>query len=90
MDTDAASVPPEGAHTKEELKAALQAFKKRLKLHQLDDESRLGHGAMSRGGNSGIVGIRPPNQFPRSVWEALVQQGKLRYLGDGLYGRGGD
>lgn len=73
--------------TKEELKRALQAFKKRLKLHQLDDESRLGHGATSKGGNSGIVGIRPPEQFPQEIWEALVEKGKLEYLGNGLYGR---
>ncbi len=68
-----------------ELKKALRAFRKRLKLTRLDDESRLGHGAMSSGGRSGIVAIPPPTQFPQAVWDELVRQGKLRYAGHGLY-----
>ncbi|MGE3163412.1 MAG: hypothetical protein AB7O52_00750 [Planctomycetota bacterium] len=74
--------------TKEELKRAVQAFRKRLKLFQLDDESRIGHSAMSSGGKSGIVGIRLPDGFAPAVWEKLVAQGKLKYMGNGLYGRG--
>lgn len=73
------SIPPE------ELKRAFQAFKKRLKLARLDDESRLGHRAMSSGGKSGIQAIQPPNQYPRAVWDELVRQGKLCYAGQGLY-----
>ncbi|MEM7163848.1 MAG: hypothetical protein AAF581_00200 [Planctomycetota bacterium] len=73
--------------TKEELQQAMKAFKKRLKLHRLDDESRLGHGAMTKGGQSGIVGIRCPEQFPQEIWDALVEKGKIEYLGNGLYGR---
>lgn len=69
----------------EELKRAFQAFKKRLKLARLDDESRLGHRAMSTGGKSSIQGIQPPNQYPRAVWDELVRLGKLRYAGQGLY-----
>ena len=68
-----------------QLKNALKAFKKRLKLTRLDDESRLGHGAMSIGGQSGIVAIAPPAQYPRAVWDELVRQGKLRRAGHGLY-----
>ena len=75
------------APTKEELKFALKAFRKRLKLNQLDDESRLGFGAMTSGGKSGIVGIRPPEQFPQQIWDILVEQGRLAYMGNGLYGR---
>lgn len=71
--------------SKEELKQALKAFRKRLKVTRLDDESRIGYGAMSGGGKSGIVAIRPPNQFATTVWEELVKQGKLRYVGQGLY-----
>lgn len=67
------------------LKSAFKAFKKRLKMARLDDESRLGHGPMSAGGRSGIVAIVPPDQFPREVWNALVEQGKLRRAGQGLY-----
>lgn len=69
----------------EELRRAFQAFKKRLKLARLDDESRLGHRAMSTGGKSSIQAIQPPNQYPRAVWDELVRQGKLRYVGQGLY-----
>jgi hypothetical protein len=69
----------------ETLKRALKAFKKRLKLTKQDDESRLGHSAMTKGETSAIVGIRPPGEFPPEVWEELVQQGILRYEGHGLY-----
>jgi hypothetical protein len=67
------------------LKRALKAFRKRLKLMKQDDESRLGHGAMTPGLRSAIVGIRPPGEFPQEVWEELVRQGKLRHEGHGLY-----
>jgi hypothetical protein len=69
----------------ENLKLALKAFNKRLRLTRLDDESRLGHGAMTGGGKSGICAISPPNQFPRAVWDELVRLGKLKYVGQGLY-----
>lgn len=61
-----------------QLKNVLKAFKKRLKLTRLDDESRLGHGAMSSGGQSGIVAISPPTRYPQAVWDELVRQGKCR------------
>lgn len=71
--------------TPQELKKALKAFRKRLKLTCLDDQSRLGVGPMSSGRQSGIVGITPPNQYPQSVWEELVRQGKLKSAGGGMY-----
>ena len=76
-----ATEPP----SKEELKLALKAFKKRLKLTRLDDESRLGYGPMSNGGKSGVVAITPPNQFPPAVWEELARQGRLKKAGHGTY-----
>jgi len=88
MSTDQPGNPPTGGSAgvpADELKKAYQAFKKRLKLTRLDDESRLGHGAMTQGGRSGIMAIQPPNQYPRAVWDELVRQGKLRYAGQGLY-----
>ncbi len=69
----------------QELNAALKAFRKRLKLTQLDDQSRIGVGPMSSGRPSGIVAITPPDQFPPAVWEELARQGKLRRAGSGLY-----
>jgi hypothetical protein len=68
-----------------ELKAAMKAFRKRLKLTCLDDQSRIGVGPMSSGRQSGIVGITPPDQFPRAVWDELVRQGKLKRSGGGQY-----
>jgi hypothetical protein len=78
-----AAAPPSA----EVLKSAFNAFKKRLKLTQLDDASRIGRGPMSSGQGSGILGITPPDQFPREVWDALVKQGKLKHVGHGLYAR---
>jgi hypothetical protein len=68
----------------ENLKRAFKAFKKRLKLTALDEDSRLGKGACS-GGAKGVCAIQPPNQFPIEVWEELKRQGKLRSCGHGLY-----
>jgi hypothetical protein len=75
---------PSNAPTPEDLKRALKAFKKRLKLMRLDEESGLGGGKMSSGRTSGIVAIMPPNQYSRAVWDELVRQGKLKDAGDGL------
>lgn len=74
-----------GEITPQELKQAMKAFKKRLKLTRLDAESTLGGGPLSGGRPSGIVAIEPPRQYPRAVWEKLVELGKLRRAGGGLY-----
>lgn len=71
--------------TKEDLKAAFKAFKKRLKLTRLEDESKIGRSPTTSGQGSGIVGIVPPNQFGRAVWEELARQGKIRPAGQGTY-----
>jgi len=76
---------PPGSPTPDELRNALKAFKKRLKLTRLDDESSLGHGPMSSGRTSGVVAITPPHQYPRAVWDQLVAQGRLKYAGQGMY-----
>ena len=74
----------DGTFTKETLKRALKALKKRLKVTRLDDESRLGHEAMSKGTGSGITGVRPPDQYPAEVWEELEAKGRIRSDRDGL------
>jgi hypothetical protein len=76
--------PPPGPLSPE-LKRALQAFKKRLKLSRLDEESNIGGRQMSGGRSSSIVAITPPDQYPQSVWEDLVKAGRLRPAGKGLY-----
>ncbi len=78
--------PAEGPSS-EELRKAMKAFKKRLKLSRLDAESGLGRGAMSSGTRSGIISITPPHQYPKAVWDELVRRGRLKYVGQGLYER---
>ena len=79
--SDQQPAPP----ARQDLKLALKAFKKRLKLMRLDAESGLAGGPMSSGKDSGIVAIMPPDQFPAEVWEELARQGKLKKAGHGTY-----
>lgn len=76
---------PDGSFTKETLQRAMKALKKRLKVTRLDDESRLGHDAMTKGGRSGIVAVKPPDQYPAEVWQALEAKGRIKSIGHGLY-----
>lgn len=70
----------------EQLKSAMKAFRKRLKLTKLDDESRLNsRNPMSSGKKSEISAIMPPREFPHEVWEELVRQGKLKSAGGSFY-----
>jgi hypothetical protein len=79
------SPSPEGAPSKDDLKHAFKAFRKRLKLTRLDAESNIGGGPLSGGRKSDIVAITPPNDFPQAVWDELVKQGKLKKAGHGTY-----
>lgn len=74
-----------GAPGKNDLKAALKAFKKKLKVTRLDAESRLNYRPTSAGRDSGIVAIMPPAQFAQAVWDELVKQGRLKKAGQGMY-----
>jgi hypothetical protein len=76
---------PSATPTAQELKAAFKAFKRRLKLTRLDDESNISGGPLSGGRGSGIVAITPPTEFRQAVWDELVKQGKLRHAGHGTY-----
>ena len=67
--------------SKPELTKAFQAFKKKLKLTRLDDESGLSRGSKV----SRVVGITPPYGYAPEIWEALVQLGKLRREAGGTY-----
>ena len=73
-----------GGITPETLKSAMKAFKKRLKLTALDEDSSLGRGPFSSGAK-GVYAIQPPNQFPCEVWQELCRQGRLRDSGHGMY-----
>ncbi|OPZ98515.1 MAG: hypothetical protein BWY71_01242 [Planctomycetes bacterium ADurb.Bin412] len=76
---------PEDPLSAENLRRAMKAFKKRLKLTRLDDESGLGHGSVDKSRGSGIVAIRPPDAYPAQVWDKLVEMGRLRRAGGGLF-----
>ncbi len=65
----------------EEKKHAYKAFKKRIKLTQLDDASTLTRGNKT----SRVAGVSPPPGFPAGIWEELVAEGKLRREGGGTY-----
>ena len=70
-------------HDRDVLKKAVKAFRKRLKLLRLDEESRIG-GAFSKGERSGITGIEPPDSYPPDVWAELVRVGRLIEVGHGV------
>lgn len=80
----AAPAPAAAAPSDATLKEAYKAFKKRLKIKQLDHDSRYGR-APTSSGSTEIAAIEPPNQYPKAVWDALVAQGKLKYSGQGMY-----
>jgi hypothetical protein len=84
----AAGAPPAQAapaFTAEELTKALHAFRKRLKLMRLSDESRLGNRYTTGGRTSNIDAIQPPSEFPEAIWKALAAEGKLKDTGSGFY-----
>jgi hypothetical protein len=68
--------------SEEELKRAMKAFKKRLKLARLDDESGL---SRAGGKKSAISGITPPAGHPPGIWEELAARGKLKREMAGTY-----
>jgi hypothetical protein len=80
MDESASASTP----TPQQLKAALKAFRRRLKLTRLDAESSLSGGPLTRPGGR-IVAMSPPTEFPQEVWDELVRLGRLKKAGHGCY-----
>ena len=76
-----------GQVTPDQLKHAMKAFRKRLKLTKLDEESKLGRtgNPMSGGKKSQIMAIMAPREYPQAVWDELVKQGKLKSSGGSFY-----
>ncbi len=70
--------------TEKELKEAFKAFKKRLKLTQLEEDSKLGHSPLTSA-RSRIVSIQPPRGFGTTIWEELVEKGVLKRDSGGFY-----
>jgi hypothetical protein len=74
------------AVSQDDMDHALRAFRKRLKLMRLSDESKLGGGRhTSTGRKSEIDAILPPHEIPAEVWKALARAGKLKDEGGGFY-----
>ena len=80
-----AQPPSPDPPTRDQLKAALKAFKKRLKLTRLEEESKLSRRPTTSGQPSNIVAITPPREFPQTIWDELVKQGRLKSAGHGTY-----
>ena len=78
-DADAADVP------EREQIAALRAFRKRLKLTRIAEESKLGGRQLTGGRSSQIDAIIAPTEFPQPVWDALAKSGRLKDTGQGFY-----
>ena len=81
----AADAAPAAEAEEGDMAAALKAFKKRLKLARLSDESKLGGRYTSGGRTSKIDAIQPPDGFAPEVWKALEAAGKLKHTGQGFY-----
>lgn len=77
--------PTGDAPDAETCKKALKAFRKRVSVTKLDDESQLGRSPLSKGASSGPLAIRAPIEWPDEVWRELVRRGKLRDVGGGFY-----
>ncbi len=68
-----------------QLRDGLRAFKKKIKVSQLDSDSKLTNRALTGGSRGTIAAITPPSEFPRQVWEQLATEGKLKRAGHGMY-----
>ena len=65
--------------------SAMKAFRKRLKLARLSDESKLGSNKLTGGRKSQIDAIIPPTKFAPEVWRALAKDGQLEDVTQGFY-----
>src|ERR1700760_2606991 len=70
--------------TEDEMKRALKAFRKRMKIQQLEEDSKLGHSPLT-GSKTKIVSIQPPLGFGKDVWEQLADMGFLKRDGRGFF-----
>ena len=77
---------PEFSH--DDKAAAMKAFRKRLKIMRLSDESRLGGRYTSGGRTSNIDAIEPPDGFKAELWKVLARDGELKDTGGGFYSLG--
>jgi hypothetical protein len=74
-------------YTDNELKKAYHAFKKKLKMQQLEDDSVLGRSPLT-GTRSTVVAIQPPLGFGKEIWQELADKEYLKADGGGFYAIG--
>ena len=69
-----------------EMTKALKAFKRRLRIYQDDAASSMAPAShLSGKKTSQIIGIKPPDAYPREIWDKLVEQGRLKKVGTHIY-----
>lgn len=85
QDEETEETPETEAIDPEVLRKAIKAFRRRVKLMRLDEESKLGVGPMSGGHKADFDSIMPPQEFPNAVWKALAADGRLVATGRGFY-----
>jgi len=85
LDAWASGKRPLPEHDRDLLKRAMRAFRKKLGITRLDEESSVGVGPMSGGRSSDISGVSPPGIYPRSIWLELARQGRLISAGQGVF-----
>jgi len=83
--TDEPAAEDKGSLEPANLKRAMKAFRKRMKLTRLNEESKLGRNPLTSGKKSQVVAIMPPRQYPDEIWQELTRQGKLKDTGGGFY-----
>ncbi len=81
---------PAGVPDVETCRQALKAFRKRLAVTKLDEESQIsGRTPLSKGTDPrAVAAVALPVEWPDEVWSELVRQGRIRPLGHGLYSLG--
>ncbi|MBT3199651.1 MAG: hypothetical protein HN350_07020 [Phycisphaerales bacterium] len=82
---EAAPLPESERPDSDTCKKALKAFRKRVSLTQLDEDSKLGRSPLSKGASKQPLAMAPPIEWPDEVWRELARQGKLRDVGGGFY-----
>lgn len=82
---DAAPQEPLPEFPGQQLRDAMKAFRRRVKLTKLDHESKLGRSPLTTGKDADFDSIMPPREFPEDIWKVLVQRGQLEQLGYGFY-----
>ncbi len=81
----AAETAPAAAIDESVLKAAMKAFRRRLKFDQLDEDSRIDlRDPMSKGATK-VTAIEPPREWGQDVWDELARRGAIKRVGRSLY-----